>query len=387
MSQIERAFAQAQEDVKTLNKRPDNADMLFMYSHFKQATAGDASGPQPGMTDFKERFKFDSWSALKGMPQEEAMRQYTDKINALLQTHRVETVANQVDVPLRFVRAQLPIMAAMCAVGVRSAIPLTRPKALPKKPVKMQKKLAPAEAALVDSYAAWSGAPAGRYVHTLPPHFCSHWAMAMLSWLGGHAPYNVLSLLNQGLRLQIHQPLPRGKELQLEGELVGVQDDGSRARIHSRVVARVAGLGKCMTVDSYSVVVLGRSKDKGAEPRQEPDFETVGRWSVEADDGVKFALLTGDFNPIHTVQAVGRRSRFGSCILHGFGQLARTYEPIVNAGYNIAEIDIRWIKPVPLPSQDLEVQVARSSGSDGRHAIRLRGQDGAVHIVGSILTR
>ena len=82
------AFEQAQLDVKTLTKRPANEDMLALYAHFKQASAGDASGSRPGMFDMVNRAKYDAWAALKGMSMAAAEQAYIDKVNALLQTHK-----------------------------------------------------------------------------------------------------------------------------------------------------------------------------------------------------------------------------------------------------------------------------------------------------------
>ncbi len=82
------AFEQAQLDVKTLTKRPANEDMLALYAHFKQASAGDASGSRPGMFDMVNRAKYDAWAALKGMSKAAAEQAYIDKVNALLQTHK-----------------------------------------------------------------------------------------------------------------------------------------------------------------------------------------------------------------------------------------------------------------------------------------------------------
>ncbi|PQA34957.1 acyl-CoA-binding protein [Amnimonas aquatica] len=82
------AFEQAQLDVKTLTKRPANEDMLALYAHFKQASAGDASGSRPGMFDMVSRAKYDAWAALKGMSKAAAEQAYIDKVNALLQTHK-----------------------------------------------------------------------------------------------------------------------------------------------------------------------------------------------------------------------------------------------------------------------------------------------------------
>lgn len=78
-------FEQAQKDVNTLSKKPDNADLLFLYSHFKQASSGDVSGARPGMLNVTGRLKYDAWAALKGMSAEAARQAYINKVKALLQ--------------------------------------------------------------------------------------------------------------------------------------------------------------------------------------------------------------------------------------------------------------------------------------------------------------
>ena len=82
------AFEQAQQDAKTLTKRPSNEDMLFMYAHYKQATAGDVQGSRPGMMDMVGRAKYDAWARLKGMSKPDAEKKYVEKVNALLKTHK-----------------------------------------------------------------------------------------------------------------------------------------------------------------------------------------------------------------------------------------------------------------------------------------------------------
>lgn len=81
-------FEQAQKDVKTLERRPNNDDLLFLYAHYKQGSSGDVSGKRPGMLDRVGRAKHDAWAKLKGMDSEEAMRQYIDKVEALLKSHK-----------------------------------------------------------------------------------------------------------------------------------------------------------------------------------------------------------------------------------------------------------------------------------------------------------
>jgi acyl-CoA-binding protein len=81
-------FEKAQADIKTITKRPDNNDLLFLYAHFKQGSSGDASGKRPGLMDLVGRTKFDAWAKLKGMDQATARQKYIDKVNALLKTHK-----------------------------------------------------------------------------------------------------------------------------------------------------------------------------------------------------------------------------------------------------------------------------------------------------------
>jgi len=83
MSDLEKRFAQAQQDVNGLPSRPDNETMLKLYALFKQATKGDAAGDPPGGFDFVARAKFDAWRAVKGTPAKDAMQRYVDLVESL----------------------------------------------------------------------------------------------------------------------------------------------------------------------------------------------------------------------------------------------------------------------------------------------------------------
>ena len=41
-----------------------------------QATVGDVEGSQPWAVQMEARAKWDAWNSVKGMPKEEAMKQY-----------------------------------------------------------------------------------------------------------------------------------------------------------------------------------------------------------------------------------------------------------------------------------------------------------------------
>ena len=289
----------------------------------------------------------------------------------------------RVDYPLSFITHHLSNIKSMGWAAIRNANPITRPAKLPALPVHLAQVVSPISNPLIDAYAHWSGATSERYIDTLPPHFCSHWSIPLLANLGGLAPYNLLALLNQGLRMQIHLPLLRNQAIHLEGSLMEVLHDGDRVRIHTQVRAHNPQGELACTIDSYSTVPQkGKKKTSEQKARAEEEFDTIGTWDAQDNDGLNFAFLTGDFNPIHTIPAVGRRSRFKTLILHGFGQLARSFEAILNSGYTIAELDVRWIKPLNLPSQDMQVQVGRSVDSEGFRGMRLVSAEGVLHMVG-----
>ncbi|MEI9941715.1 MAG: acyl-CoA-binding protein [Pseudomonadota bacterium] len=76
-------FSAAQTRVKQLSHTPASDELLELYAHYKQATAGDASGERPGMLDFKGRAKFDAWSARKGLSKDQAMTAYVTLVEKL----------------------------------------------------------------------------------------------------------------------------------------------------------------------------------------------------------------------------------------------------------------------------------------------------------------
>ena len=88
MSDLKAQFEQALKDVKGLSQKPSLDDFAFLYSHFKQASAGDVSGSRPGMLDMMGRGKYDAWAKLKGLSKDDAMKKYVDKVAALLKTNK-----------------------------------------------------------------------------------------------------------------------------------------------------------------------------------------------------------------------------------------------------------------------------------------------------------
>jgi len=79
----EKAFEAAAALSKTLRQAPDNDTLLSLYALYKQGSAGDVSGDRPGMMDMVRRAKYDAWAARRGLPREQAMRDYVALVNQL----------------------------------------------------------------------------------------------------------------------------------------------------------------------------------------------------------------------------------------------------------------------------------------------------------------
>lgn len=83
MSDLASRFEQAVADSKNLPQRPDNMTLLKMYALYKQASAGDATGDRPGLTDFVGRAKWDAWNGVRGTAIDTAKQDYLDLFDSL----------------------------------------------------------------------------------------------------------------------------------------------------------------------------------------------------------------------------------------------------------------------------------------------------------------
>ena len=82
MSGLHEDFRQATARAKSLPEQSNDV-LLQLYGLFKQATAGDVSGDEPGMFDFVGRAKYDAWATRRGMDKEQAMAAYVALVNTL----------------------------------------------------------------------------------------------------------------------------------------------------------------------------------------------------------------------------------------------------------------------------------------------------------------
>ena len=287
-------------------------------------------------------------------------------------------------------RALLPApgtrRGAKPTAGTQSNAPVETPIVQAQALAPIRRRIAAPPARLVEHYIRWCGA-AGRYADELPPHMVSQWSLPLVSALLMRLPYRLTGIINQGVSMTLHGPLPRDTELLLEASVERIAHADGWARIEVLIVTGTARQARLVETRLHMRVRLpGARTSRSAPPRPpDPAWRTVGHWRADANDGLRFALLTGDFNPIHWCGPLARRSVFGGKVLHGFGSLARSYEML--APDSLRDIDVRFLRPVALPGQALAVQLATETDADGWRALRLAGGAEAaplIHLAGRL---
>jgi len=83
MPDLKKRFENAVHRVRDLKEQPSSYELLELYALYKQATAGDVTGPRPGALDFRARAKYEAWTKAKGLTADKAMERYIELVTRL----------------------------------------------------------------------------------------------------------------------------------------------------------------------------------------------------------------------------------------------------------------------------------------------------------------
>jgi len=228
-----------------------------------------------------------------------------------------------------------------------------RPRATPPTPgPEFSATVPPLPQRLRDDFVRWCGGDPAAFGAKVPPWMFPQWGLPHLARTLDAIPWKVQRVVNQGCRVEIRGPLPADAPLQVTAQLVGIEETERRARLHQRLTTGPASQPDAVVADVFAVVPLARGP-KGAkrEPPTVPDDHTrLAPIAAHAGDGWRFALLTGDFNPIHWIGLAGKAAGFGGVILHGFGILARVAQALNDDSAPLSSLDVRFVRPLRLPA-------------------------------------
>lgn len=210
----------------------------------------------------------------------------------------------------------------------------------------------------------------------LPPHLFPQWGLPLAARALSGVPYPMLHVMNAGCQLRILARLPAGERLQIRARLESVDETETRAVLRTRILTGTKSTPDALDATLHAFVPLARraggSKSPTAVPR---DAREIERIALDPRAGLRFALLTGDFNPIHWLAPYARSAGFRAPILHGFGTFARVVQVAADhmAGrdpYRLTQIEARFTKPLVLPArvgvfvEDERLYVGDAAGSE-----------------------
>jgi len=128
--------------------------------------------------------------------------------------------------------------------------------------------------------------------------------------------------------------------------------------------------------------------------RSAKELEPVAEWRLPGDLGRRYAAVSGDRNPIHMHSLTAKPFGFPQAIAHGMWTKARCLAALQARLPDAFEVDVRFRKPISLPSK---VQFAIGAGGSGDAGGRLgeeggpdidfevrRVKDGASHLRGTL---
>jgi acyl dehydratase len=289
-------------------------------------------------------------------------------------------------------------MANLAALGRLGRLALSRGRTPPASQV-LEGEIAPPSATLVRETIRWCGGDPKLWRNELPPHLFPQWAFPLLTRALEQVPYPLERVLNQGCRLVIEGPIPVGERLHVTADVHEIREDERKARIHQRVTTGPVGGPIALRADVYEVVPLPKKDGVEAAPKKRRekarvplDWRPLGVLRLGPRAGWQYALLTGDFNPVHWVKPYARAAGFRSTILHGFAQLSCATEMLVRrrfAGdiHRLAMIDVRFTRPLLLPAKP-QVLIGHDAHGPGEHGIAVGDAPGGpAYMIGRFQTR
>lgn len=275
------------------------------------------------------------------------------------------------------------MIRAWSRVFARSLLPFMRHEANPQR-FRAQSTLVPTpDDVLVSAYVDWSGG-GERYHDSIPPHMFCQWGMPLALSVVEQSRYDVTGIINQGLSMRVHGELPRGTDLLAQAELIAMEERSGRANLSVRVTTGTSSRPNLVETVLHTMFILApaggrQGMTRGFRAAPGVRWEAAGSWQACPDDGLNFALLTGDFNPIHWVESAGKKSPFGSTVLQGMGAFARSFE-CLRESRPIRDIEVQFQRPVLLPSGELRVEYTAADA--GWQLLRLVDTDRRARLSG-----
>jgi len=296
------------------------------------------------------------------------------------------------NVPLSLAFEQGPSVRSWSSLQIRSALPFLRPKKNPQRFLPVRDTVSAPSDRLIEHYIQWSGAESDLYPYEVPPHLFSQWSIPLVTRALLQARYPLKDIINRGCQVTVNAHIPRGETLSLRARIIEIKESTSQINFSIQVSTSTPYFRNAI-VAIFNLVLLRQQPVEKTNNRPRPvqnGYSETGHWSVDDQDGFRYALLTGDFNPIHWIDPLAKRSAFGGKVLHGFASLSKTWEQVQSSlpsGECINKFDVQFIQPVHLPTSSLKVLTSVKPDRKGQYKLRVRGNSNTLHLLGKFTTK
>jgi hypothetical protein len=250
-----------------------------------------------------------------------------------------------------YIRHQLPVIGAFARIAA------SRPqKGSQSQAKQVSATLPPRPAELVADYLRHVGANPAAYGKTLPPHLFPQWGFALMTKTLLGMPYDMKKVLNGGASYTVNRPIPINEALEVTARLNSVEETDSKVLFEQSLVTGTKSAPDALTCTVWAIIPKkGGKKGKSERPVVPEDAREVGCLRLGANIGLDFAMLTGDFNPIHWIAWYARMAGFKNTINHGFSTMARTIEAINRTlwggqPFQMKSFSCRFLSPLVLPA-------------------------------------
>lgn len=169
--------------------------------------------------------------------------------------------------------------------------------------------------------------------------------------LDARFPYAVPGLIHTRNELRLHDIPQAGSGLEMQVSVLPRPDTGDVQRIVFSVEITQSGRKVVSCVSEYLIPKKGRRKRAGkAEPEKLPESFSSMAWAVEQSLIRRYAIVAGDYNPIHLSSLLARAFGFRRAIAHGMYSVGRAAAAIERqAGRPLTAISADFKRPLHLP--------------------------------------
>jgi acyl dehydratase len=198
----------------------------------------------------------------------------------------------------------------------------------------------------------------------------------------GRFPFSAMGLIHLENRIVQHRPVGLAEHVSMRVRATALAPH-PRGRAFTIVSEARAGNEPVWTGES---TILRREEGGGERrPRAKEapaDPPPVAQWRLPGDLGRRYAAVSGDRNPIHMHDVPAKLLGFPRTIAHGMWTKARCLAALENRLPEAFAVDVRFRRPVLLPSTVTFGSVPEDDGAI-RFAVRA-ARDGAPHLDGRV---